>query len=65
LFDKNIEYLLENMEQCGRNNNILKCSKRIKIEGQLFFYNNYSNNFNFNNKSDKIKILKIQVAAYH
>jgi hypothetical protein len=31
----------------------------------VFFYNNYSIFFNFNNKSDKIKILRIQTAARH
>jgi hypothetical protein len=30
------------------------CSENVQ-----FFYNNYSNNSNFNNKSDKIKILRI------
>jgi hypothetical protein len=32
---------------------------RTCLSKSRFFYNNYSNNFNFNNKSDKIKILKI------
>jgi hypothetical protein len=30
-----------------------------------FFYNNYLNNSNFNNKSDKIKILRIRMAVCH
>jgi hypothetical protein len=30
-----------------------------------FFYYKYSNNLNFNNKSDKIKILRIRMAARH
>jgi hypothetical protein len=30
-----------------------------------FFYNNYLNNSNFNNNSDKIKILRIQMTARH
>jgi hypothetical protein len=34
------------------------CSENVQ-----FFYNNYSNNFNFNNKRDKIKSLRIQMAA--
>jgi hypothetical protein len=32
---------------------------------QQFFYNNYLNNPNFNNKNDKIKILRIRMAARH
>jgi hypothetical protein len=34
-------------------------------EPPQFFYTNYSNNPNFNNKSDKIKILKIQMIVRH
>jgi hypothetical protein len=30
-----------------------------------YFYNNYSNNLNFNNKSDKIKILRIRMITHH
>jgi hypothetical protein len=33
--------------------------------GQIFFYYNYLNNFNFNNKIDKIKNLKIQMTEHH
>jgi hypothetical protein len=32
---------------------------------QIFFYYNYSNNPNFNNKSDKIKNLRIRMPARH
>jgi hypothetical protein len=39
----------------------------VIIDDQFFsvFYNNYSNNFNFNNKSDKIKLLRILMIAYY
>jgi hypothetical protein len=30
----------------------------------VFFYNNYSNNSNFNNKSDKIKILRMHLSVF-
>jgi hypothetical protein len=32
---------------------------------RFFFYNSYLNNHNFNNKSDKIEILRIYMVARH
>jgi hypothetical protein len=46
----------------------LKLIKDALLSGSRilqFFYNNYLNNFNFNNKSDKIKILRIWMTARH
>jgi hypothetical protein len=36
-----------------------------KVRGAAIFYNNYLNNFNFNNKSHKIEILKIRMIIHH
>jgi hypothetical protein len=35
------------------------------IDIAAFFVNNYSNNLIFNNKSDKIEMLRIQMTARH
>jgi hypothetical protein len=47
---------------------VLHLGNAIRIRQVLilqFFYNNYLNNHNYNNKSDKIKILRIRMVARH
>jgi hypothetical protein len=46
-------------------NNYCEKNYRIWSPYYQFFYYNYLNNFNFNNKSDKIKILRTRMATRH
>jgi hypothetical protein len=43
----------------------LEIHNSSNINNGSFFYNNYSNNPNFTSRSDKIKILRIRMAARH
>jgi hypothetical protein len=43
----------------------LKSNTGGNNDSLAIFYYNYLNNFNFNNRSDKIKILRIKIAVCH
>jgi hypothetical protein len=57
-----VSYFLLQAQLLNDELSALKTTVFLHSFGRFFFYN-YSNNPNFNNKSDKIKILRIQMAV--